>query len=72
MPETLLRPGRRPRQFAAARVMRVCLATATLALTACGGGDTGNNVNPRPGTVSTVRIAPSSATVDTEIGRAHV
>ena len=67
MPEALLRPGRRPRQFAAARVMRVCLATATLALalTACGGSDTGNNVNPRPGTVSTVRIAPSSATVDT-------
>ena len=65
MPEPLLRPGHRPRQFAAPRLLRLCLATATLALTACGGSDSGNTVNPRPGTVSPIRIAPSSATVDT-------
>ena len=68
MPEAPFFPGRGSRPMAALRsrsgLLDALLAVTSVLVAACGGGDSGGTVLPRPATVSTVRITPSAATVD--------
>ena len=67
MPEARVGPSRPCRATAsrALRAARLCAFAIPAALfAACGGDSSKGNVNPRPGTVSTVRVSPSTVALD--------
>lgn len=67
MPEALVGPGR-PRHAGATRALRwlrtCAISISAGLLAACGGDGSKGGVNPRPGTVSTVRVSPLTVALD--------